>query len=176
MWRFVRSLFQFPFYRHMPVKPEDVHEPPVEFSRESPPDWFLKWTGHLLPHGSGFRGHVGLWESDLKGIGQGEYPVSRSRPSSPKDLFLEAAIVALLLELLRQSFPDRLVSVPAGVIDGIPFELAVHRRQPYRGIRTCCNLSEGLEPVSSQLAGKPLPAVFLLGVPLLEATIALKEA
>lgn len=148
MWRFIRSLFRSAL-RPLPAKPEEIHEPPEEFARVTAPDWFLKWTGHLLPHGGGFRGCLGIWESDLKGIGICEYPLSRNKPTPPKDLFLDASAVPALLDVLRESFPDRLVSVPPGVIDGIPFELVAHRRQPYRGIRACCNVAEGLEPVSS---------------------------
>jgi hypothetical protein len=89
--------------------------------------------------------------------------------------------------VLRGAFPTRLLSVPAACLDGFPFEVTVHCREPYRGVRARCNLGDGLELIRAWTrpgrswgelagavgeAGRPLAPVFRLGFVLFEMSVA----
>jgi hypothetical protein len=176
MWRFVRALFPPPQGRpyprweeglisyHGPVlaDPEIVAKAPAEFADEAAPDWLLRWKGCVLPgSGGGFRGSLGVWESDLRGEGFVECPISRSRPVTPKQFVADPEPLHRILELPHDSFPDRFLNVRSQSIDGIPFELFVYRRNPFCGVRACCNLCDampGRAPV-----GQIRPPIFELG-------------
>jgi hypothetical protein len=95
--------------------------------------------------------------------------------------------VSRLRGLLREVFPERLLSVPQRCIDGLPFEVTVQRRNPALEVRARCNLGDGLgllrERVSSAdrswiewadcaaAAGQPLPPVYLVGFLLISVSI-----
>jgi hypothetical protein len=142
------------FYRKPPARPEEVPEPPEEFAREPAADWVLDWCGALLPHGGCYQGRLAVREATATAAGQVEYPLSHSRPVGPRQLVLEPSDVTYLLDVLRQSFSDTLASVQAHGSDGIPFELVVYRREPYRGIRVRCNLWDEMW----LLSGSPRPS------------------
>jgi hypothetical protein len=176
MWQFVRALFlprqgrPYPSWEegfisyHGPVlaEPEIVAKAPAEFADKAGPDWLLHWMGCALPgRGGGFRVSLGVWESDLRGEGCVVCPISRSRPVAPKQFVADPESLHRILDRLHDSFPDRLVNARSQSIDGIPFELFVYRRNPFCGIRACCNLFDAMP--GRRPAGQVCPPVFELG-------------
>jgi hypothetical protein len=175
MWKFIRALFPTPqgrsyptwgqglisFHGPVPAEPEIVSEPPTEFAEATAPDWLLRWEGCALPHGGSLRGRLGIWESEMRGEGFVECPISRSRPVAPKEFVADQEFLYRVLDRLRDSFPSRFVNVQSQSIDGMPFELFVYRRVPFYAIRACCNLCDAM-PGRSPAGESSLP-VFELG-------------
>jgi hypothetical protein len=177
MWRWLRSLFA-----PGPSRPELVHAPPDEFARSEPPAWLLEWKGSCLPGpGGGYQGRLSLWEEPLRAIAEVSYPLSHTRPAQPQRRKVEFSDPAArrLWSVLREAFPDRLLSIPEECYDGLPFEVVVHRREPYLGVRARCNLGDAFfliqpperladHPMSELMeserrAERPLAAIFQLG-------------
>jgi hypothetical protein len=183
MWGILRSLFA-----RKPPLPEDVRAPPPEFARADAPDWLLAWGGWMLPHGGGYEGRLPLRERDAQPTAEVAYPVRRGRPPHTRAVELSGPAAERLWAVLRGAFPEGLLSVSAQCCDGLPFEGADYRREPYRGVRARCNLGDGLDLLrpgpgtagrppselveSEARAGRPIPPVFRLGFLLLELSVA----
>jgi len=179
MWGLLRSLFAA-----TPPHPESVSEPPAEFGVMAAPDWMLEWTGWVRPYGGGYRGRLSLWEEAGPVSLQVEYPVSRTRSAGPRSVRLSESAERRLRSVLRDAFPEE-------CFDGFPFEVTVHRREPYRGVRARCNLGDALElirpwggpPGQSWVeqmdavveAGRTLAPVFRLGFVLFEVSVGARE-
>lgn len=180
MWTAIRAMFA-----PKPPSLETVHQPPAEFGLAMAPVWVLEWAGWVRPHGGGYRGRLSLWDGSAPVLATVESPMSRSRPVCSRLVQLSEPAVGRLRTVLRDAFPEQLLSVPERCRDGFPFEVIVHRREPYQGVRARCNVGDGLDGIQpwtgnrswSELAevaaemGRPLAPVFRLGFVLLELSL-----
>lgn len=146
-----------------------------------------EWQGWLLPHGGSYSGRLPLWEKIACSTAAVVYPLSQTRSPQPIQVTLIESLSLRLWSVLREAFPERLLSVPEGCRDGLPFELVVTRRKPYRGVRARCNLGDVLsliQPGEDQVirswsdwaesqvsAGRAIAPVFRLGLLLLDLSL-----
>jgi hypothetical protein len=122
--------------------PEAILQTPAEFGDEPAPDWVICWHLRLLPGGGSYRGRLLFWEETRTASFRVETPVGRQRLPVVTEGSVPDEAVEVLREILRTSFPDALARIPWQCRDGIPVDLVIHRRQPFQGAETFCNLCD----------------------------------
>lgn len=175
MWHWLREFVFWP-----PPRPEVVSAAVAEFAESPAPAWVLEWTGDLLPGGGTYRGRLPCREAG-PATASVVYPVRRRIETPPRGVDVDDVAAARLRAVLREAFPDGLLSVAPQCRDGLPIEVTVHRREPALSVRARCNLGDGFGfipvveslPWSERAAlaverGVAVPAVFRLGFILLE--------
>ncbi len=152
------------FLKRLFGRKEEPAELPPEFLQTRPPDWLIDMKGAALPHGSRFSIRVQI--SDATRAGTVEIVVlprkDGGEPKSASGTLTQTEIDRLFV-ILGFSFPGDIANVPAQVIDGMPVNISIHRREPYAMAAGECNLAGWMD---SRKSGPP---VIEIGKIILEA-------
>lgn len=139
------------FLKRLFSKKSEAVEQPLEFLEEIPPDWLITLSGQVLPHGNAFQIRASLFEANREGTAR-IFVVPRSPEEKERcaDVAISSSEFNRLKVTLGFSFPDDIASVASEYADGLPFRLAIHRREPYSIREGESNLAGWLESKASQ--------------------------
>ena len=119
---------------------------PPEFLEEAPPDWLIECRGRALPNGDAFSIRVILFQTSRTGSAEiVTVPREAGAQAPPAKADLERGEIDRLLVILGFSFPQDFAAVRSEIPDGLPVEIAIHRREPYSAAGGTCNLAPWLE-------------------------------
>jgi len=121
-------------------------ERPPEFLVPSPPDWLIAVEGRWLPQRKILSVRAQLTEASRKAAA--EVTIGSRDPGAPVERAagqLERTEIDRLLVILGMSFPNDITSLSVEIVEGLPLNIVIYRREPFTKLEAHCNLTGWFE-------------------------------